>query len=94
MVLLSVVVDDINIVDVVEVLVVDSNFIVGAAEEIVLLVVFGMVEVGEVVFHSLVVLSGEVIFDVVDISVVDVVISVDVVVDSVNGIVTRRRFWK
>ena len=94
MVLLSVVVDDINIVDVVEVLVVDSNFIVGAAEEIVLLVVFGMVEVGEVVFHSLVVLSGEIIFDVVDISVVDVVISVDVVVDSVNGIVTRRRFWK
>ena len=94
MVLLSVVVDDINIVDVVEVLVVDSNFIVGAAEEIVLLVVFGMVEVGEVVFHSLVVLSGEVIFDVVDISVVDVVISADVVVDSVNGIVTRRRFWK
>lgn len=88
------VVDDINIVDVVEVLVVDSNFIVGAAEEIVLLVVFGMVEVGEVVFHSLVVLSGEVIFDVVDISVVDVVISADVVVDSVNGIVTRRRFWK
>ena len=88
------VVDDINIVDVVEVLVVDSNFIVGAAEEIVLLVVFGMGEVGEVVFHSLVVLSGEVIFDVVDISVVDVVISVDVVVDSVNGIVTRRRFWK
>ena len=94
MVLLSVVVDDINIVDVVEVLVVDSNFIVGAAEEIVLLVVFGMVEVGEVVFHSLVVLSGEVIFDVVDVSVVDVVISADVVVDSVNGIVTRRRFWK
>ena len=51
-----------------------------------------MVDAVEVVLKSVLVLSSELIFGVVDIRVVDVVILVDVVVDYVKGIVTRRRF--
>ena len=59
---------------------------------VLVVIVFDMVDAVEVVLKSVLVLSSELIFDVVDIRVVDVVILVDVVVDSVRGIVTRRRF--
>ena len=86
--------DDVNIDDVVDVITVVSNLFVDATDGFVVLVVivFDMVDAVEVVLKSVLVLSSELIFGVVDIRVVDVVILVDVVVDSVKGIVTRRRF--
>ena len=86
--------DDVNIDDVVDVITVVSNLFVDATDGFVVLVVivFDMVDAVEVVLKSVLVLSSELIFGVVNIRVVDVVILVDVVVDSVKGIVTRRRF--
>ena len=80
--------DDVNIGDVVDVITVVANLIVGAAAGIVVLVVivFDIVDAVEVVLKSVLVLSGELTFDEVEKRVVDVV------VDSVRGIVTRRRF--
>ena len=93
-IVVDILLDNASIDDVVDVITVVFNLIVGAVTEIVVLVViaFDRIDAVEVVSKPLLVLSRELVFDVVDIRVVDVVILVDVVVDSVKGIVTRRRF--